>query len=55
VKRCGPSRREARDASAVLKSFVHHPKKTFATKSAMNRHRTFEMKTPPIDASEQTL
>jgi hypothetical protein len=33
TKRCGPSRREARDASAALKIFVHHPKKTFATKS----------------------
>jgi hypothetical protein len=40
VKRYGPSRREARDASAALKISVHHPKNTFATKSARNRHAT---------------
>src|SRR5260221_1639156 len=38
AKRCGPSRREARDASAALKNFVRHLKKTFATKSAHLRH-----------------
>jgi hypothetical protein len=31
VKRCGPSSRRARSASAVFKTFVLHPKKTFAT------------------------
>ena len=31
VKRYGPSRREARDASAVLTISVHQSKKTFAT------------------------
>jgi hypothetical protein len=38
VKRYGPSHREARDASAALKISVHHPKNTFATISARNRH-----------------
>src|SRR5882757_6949713 len=38
VKRYGPSRREARDASAPLRISVHHPKNTFATKSAKRRH-----------------
>src|ERR1700680_3900982 len=36
AKRCGPSHREVRDASAALKISVHHPKNTFATKSARN-------------------
>src|SRR5712672_31481 len=36
VKRYGPSRREARDASAPLRISVHHPKNTFGTKSANN-------------------
>jgi hypothetical protein len=35
VKRYGPSRREARDASAPLRISVHHPNNTFATKSAL--------------------
>jgi hypothetical protein len=34
AKRCGPSYRRARNASAVLKNFGRHPKKTFATMSA---------------------
>ena len=38
VKRYGPSHREARDASASLRISVHHPKNTFATKSAKRRH-----------------
>jgi hypothetical protein len=29
VKRCGPSRRRVRTASAVLKNFVRQPEKTF--------------------------
>ena len=29
VKRCGPSYRRVRNASAVLKNFCRHPKKTF--------------------------
>jgi hypothetical protein len=33
-KRCGPSSRRARSASAVFKIFVLHPKNTFATISA---------------------
>jgi hypothetical protein len=36
VRRCGPSRRRARNASAILKNFVSQPKKTFATQSARN-------------------
>jgi hypothetical protein len=35
VKRCGPSRRRMTNAPAVLKKFVRHPKKTFATISAL--------------------
>jgi hypothetical protein len=31
LKRCGPSSRCARGASAVFKTFVLHPKNTFAT------------------------
>ena len=42
VKRYGPSHREARDASASLKISVHHPKSTFATKSANRRHPLFD-------------
>src|ERR1035437_8238984 len=36
VKRCGPSRRRMRNASAVLKIFVRQPKKTFSTLSAQS-------------------
>src|SRR5258708_16024560 len=38
MKRCGPSCRHTRNASAVFKIFVLHPKKTFATISARNGH-----------------
>jgi len=38
VKRCGPSRRHARGASAVLENFVRQAKKTFSTLSALNGH-----------------
>jgi len=39
MKRCDPSSCRARSASAVFKTFVLHPKNTFATKSAQNgRH-----------------
>src|SRR5882757_532439 len=41
VKRCGPSRRRVRNASAVLRNFVHHPKRTFSTLSTTNGHCTF--------------
>src|SRR6266852_7187076 len=34
MKGCGPSCRHTRNASAVFKIFVLHPKKTFATISA---------------------
>jgi hypothetical protein len=37
AKRCGPSYRRARNASAVLKNFGRHPKKTFATISSLSR------------------
>src|SRR2546429_8677750 len=36
MKRYGPSRRRALDASAALRIFVRHPEKTFATISASN-------------------
>ena len=38
VKRCGPSRRRLRNASAVLKTFVPRSKKTFSTLSARSSH-----------------
>src|SRR6476646_9380707 len=38
VKRCGPSHRRLRTASAVLKNFVRQPEKTFSTVSAQTRH-----------------
>src|SRR5258706_11348586 len=37
MKRCGPSCRHTRNASAVFKIFVLHPKKTFATISVESR------------------
>jgi hypothetical protein len=37
VKRCGPSYRRARNASAALKIFVRHPKKTFSTLSGVKQ------------------
>src|SRR4029077_20179303 len=37
-KPCGPSRRRSRNASVVLGNFVRHPKKTFATQSALFGH-----------------
>ena len=39
VKRCGPSHRRPRTASAVLKNFVRQPEKTFSTVSTRCRHR----------------
>src|ERR1700704_2907188 len=39
MKRYGPSRRRAQNASTALRIFVRHPKKTFATISARRRHR----------------
>src|SRR4030095_10066419 len=36
MKRYGPSRRRAQNASAALRIFVHHPEKTFATISAIS-------------------
>src|SRR5258706_13526026 len=36
-RRCGPSRRGERNASAVLKNFVRLPEKTFSTVSAQTR------------------
>jgi hypothetical protein len=36
VKRCGPSNRRTRSASAVLQNFGRHPKKTFSTLSAQS-------------------
>ena len=39
MKRYGPSRRRAQNASAALIIFVPHPKKTFATVSTLNGPR----------------
>jgi hypothetical protein len=38
MKRYGPSRRRAQNASVALKIFVRDPKKTFATISALSGH-----------------
>jgi hypothetical protein len=38
INRYGPSRRRAQNATAALRIFVRHSKKTFATKSANIRH-----------------
>src|SRR4051794_13148486 len=38
MKRFGPSRRRALDASAALRTFGHHPEKTFATISVRRRN-----------------
>src|SRR6266403_3399897 len=38
-KRCGPSRRCARNASAGLENFVCYPQKTFSTASTHSRRR----------------
>ena len=38
ANRFGPSRRRAWNASAVLKTLVRRPKRTFSTLSAQNRH-----------------
>ena len=40
MKRYGPSRRRALDASAALRIFVRHPEKTFATISARSGPRS---------------
>src|SRR5260221_5902087 len=37
AKRCGPSHRRVRSASAALKNFVRQPEKTCATGSAKTR------------------
>src|SRR5258708_40212854 len=53
MKRCGPSCRHTRNASAVFKIFVLHPKKTFATISATNGHsRNNEAPLTPRKPSE---
>src|SRR5947207_15471804 len=40
-KRCGPSRRCARNASAALENFVCYPQKTFSTASTQTGSRCF--------------
>src|SRR5436190_21972478 len=39
MKRYGPSRRRAENASVALRFFVRHPKKTVATRSTRCGHR----------------
>src|SRR5437870_4847633 len=41
-KRCGPSRRCARNASAALENFVCYPQKTFSTASTRSGHAAYE-------------
>jgi len=43
-KRCGPSRRGARNASAVLKNFARQPEETFSTVSAQSGHSGVDVK-----------
>jgi hypothetical protein len=38
MKRYGPSRRRAQNATAALKIFIRHPKKTFVTISVISGH-----------------
>jgi hypothetical protein len=54
MKRCDPSSCRARSASAVFKTFVLHPKNTFATKSAPLRHERFSGRRP-LPKDESTL
>jgi hypothetical protein len=53
-KPCGPSRRRSRNASVVLRNFVRHPKKTFATQSAQSRHRADERRCPVFGAKRKS-
>ena len=48
VKRYGPSHRGAREVSVGLKLFVPHPKHTFATISARNRHHQLSRQSPLV-------
>ena len=54
MKRCGPSCRHTRNASAVFKIFVLHPKKTFATISARNGHANHVARRPLSGAKRKT-
>jgi hypothetical protein len=54
MKRYGPSGRRAENASAALRIFVRHPKKTFATKSVKNGSVPARAACP-FDSQEQTL
>src|SRR6476659_320363 len=59
MKRYGPSHRRAHNASAALRIFVRHPKKTFATKSANCRHKSSscpsDHRTRPSEQSHREL
>src|SRR5258708_38897895 len=53
MKGCGPSCRHTRNASAVFKIFVLHPKKTFATISARNGHADSVAQCPLLGAKRK--
>src|SRR3954467_12066105 len=57
MKRYGPSRRRAENASVALRIFVRHPKKTFATISAnrrlMHRSKLHSLFNHLVSASEK--
>src|SRR5260221_14019607 len=55
VKRCGPSRRRVRTASAVLKNFVHQPEKTFSTVSSPLRHADCTEQCPLSGVTRKTF
>src|SRR5204863_9475390 len=52
MKRYGPSRRRAQNASAALKIFIRHPKKTFATISALFGHKRSNSRCSLIDVKQ---
>src|SRR5258707_9673609 len=55
MKRCGPSCRHTRNASAVFKIFVLHPKKTFATVSALFGHGAMSELSPPLGVKRKSV
>jgi hypothetical protein len=55
VKRCGPSHRRVRNASAALKNFVRQPEKTFATVSALFGHGVDAARCPFVGAERKSF
>jgi hypothetical protein len=55
VKRCDPSHRRLRTASAVLKNFVRQPEKTFSTVSARNGYAEVSSRCPLSGEQRETF